>query len=58
MHWLSTMGVLVAIVGSNGVCSASSRFLVFELFCVFNFVGRDMRSRRFDLIYLNVVELD
>ena len=52
------MGVLVAIVGSNGVCSASFGFLVFERFWGFNFVGRDMRSRIFDLMYLNVVELD
>ena len=52
------MGVLVAVVGSIGVCSASFGFLVFELFWGFNFVGRDMRSRIFDLMYLNVVELD
>ena len=52
------MGLLVAVVDSNGVCSASSGFLVFELFWIFNFVGRDMRSRRFDLMYLNVVQLD
>ena len=71
-QWLWTVGVLVSVVGSNGVCSASFGFLVFELFWVFNFCCLnfygfstfldfkflDMRSRRVDLIYLNVVELD
>ena len=33
------VGVLVAVVGPNAVCSASSGFLVFELFWVFNFFG-------------------
>ena len=32
------------------------KFLNFFGFSIF--FGRDMRSRRFDLIYLNVVELD
>ena len=36
-QWLWTMGVLVAVVDSNGVCRARSGFLVFELFWVFNF---------------------
>ena len=58
MQWLWIEGVLVAGVGSNGICSANSGFLVFERFWGFNFVGRDMRSRIFDLMYLNVVELD
>ena len=31
-QWLWTVGVLVAVVDSNGVCSASFGFLVFELF--------------------------
>ena len=54
-QWLWIVGVLVVVVGSNGVYSASFGFQVLELFWVFNFFGRDMRSRRFDLIYLNVV---
>ena len=36
-QWLWIVGVLVVVVGSNGVYSASFGFQVFELFWVFNF---------------------